>query len=64
MIDPASGWFEIHPYADKRAVTIANVVEQQWFSRYLWPTQLTYDRGKIPWTQIPYNDLAQLWHQR
>ena len=28
MIDPASGWFEIHLYVDKRAVTIANVVEQ------------------------------------
>ena len=45
MIDPASGWFEIHPYADKRVVTIANVVEQHWFSRYPWPTQLVYDRG-------------------
>ena len=45
MIDPASGWFEIHQYVDKRAVTIANVVEQQWFSWYPWPTQITYDRG-------------------
>src|SRR6476620_7480191 len=44
MIDPASGWFERHPYADKRAVTIVNVVEQQWFSQYPWPTQLVYNR--------------------
>jgi hypothetical protein len=45
MIDPASGWFEIHPYDDKRAITVANIVEQEWFSRYPWPTQVTFDRG-------------------
>ena len=45
MNDPAPGWFVIHQYVDKRAVTIANVVEQQWFSWYPWPTQITYDRG-------------------
>ena len=44
MIDPASGWFEIHQYADKRAVTIANEEEQQRFSWYPWPTQITNDR--------------------
>ena len=25
MIDPATGWFEIHEYDDKRAITIANI---------------------------------------
>jgi transposase InsO family protein len=45
MIDPATGWFEIHQYDDKRAITIANIVEQEWFSRYPWPTQITFDRG-------------------
>src|SRR5688500_1078054 len=45
MIDPASGWFKIHPYADIRAVTIANVVEQEWFSWYPWLTQITFDWG-------------------
>ena len=45
MIDPASGWFEVHQYGDKRAVTIANVVEQEWFSWYPWPTQITFDKG-------------------
>ena len=45
MIDPASGWFEIHQYDDKRSITVANIVEQEWFSRYPWPTQITYDRG-------------------
>ena len=45
MIDPATGWFEIHEYNDKRAITVANIAEQEWFSRYPWPTQVTYDRG-------------------
>src|SRR5210317_2204527 len=45
MVDPATGWFEIHPLEDKRSITVANVVEQQWLTRYPWPTQITYDRG-------------------
>ena len=45
MIDPATGWFEIHQYDDKRSISIANIVEQEWFSRYPWPTQVTFDRG-------------------
>ncbi len=45
IIDPATGWFEIHQYDDKRAITIANIVEEEWFSRYPWPTQVTFDRG-------------------
>ena len=46
MIDPATGWFEIHPREDKTAITAANIVEQQWLSRYPWPTQITFDRGR------------------
>ena len=45
MIDPATGWFEIHQYDDKRSITVANITEQEWFSRYPWPTQITFDRG-------------------
>ena len=45
MIDPATGWFEIHQYDDKRSITVANIAEQEWFARYPWPTQVTYDRG-------------------
>ena len=45
MIDPASGWFEIPQYNDKSAVIIDNVAEQEWFARYPWPTQITFDRG-------------------
>jgi hypothetical protein len=44
MIDPATGWFEIHQYDDKRSITVANIAEQEWFSRYPWHTQMTYDR--------------------
>lgn len=45
MIDPATGWFEIQQYDDKCSITVANIVEQEWFSRYPWPTQVTFDRG-------------------
>ena len=45
MIDPATGWFEIVQYSDKKSITIANLVEQTWLSRYPWPTLITYDRG-------------------
>jgi len=45
MIDPATGWFEIVQYDDKRAITIANLVEQQWLTRYPRPSLITYDRG-------------------
>ena len=45
MIDPATGWFEIQQYDDKQSITVANIVEQEWFARYPWPTQITFDRG-------------------
>ena len=34
VIDPVTGWFEIVQYDDKRAITIANLVETKWLSRY------------------------------
>ena len=45
MIDPATGWFEMRTIPDKRADTIANLVEQTWLTRYPWPTQIIFDRG-------------------
>ena len=45
MIDPATGWFELCTIEDKRADTIANLVEQTWLSRYPWPTKVIFDRG-------------------
>jgi hypothetical protein len=44
MIDPATGWFEIQQYDDKQSIAVANIIEQEWFSRYKWPTQVTFDR--------------------
>ena len=45
MVDPATGWFEVHEYGDKRAITVANIVEQQWLTRYPRPDLITYDKG-------------------
>ena len=45
MIDPATGWFELCTISDKRADTIANLVEQTWLCRYPWPTKVIFDRG-------------------
>ena len=45
MIDPATGWFEIVEYSNKRSITIASLVEQVWLSRYPWPTIINYDQG-------------------
>ena len=30
---------------NKRADKIVNIVEQAWFTRYLWPTQIVFNRG-------------------
>ena len=46
MIDPATGWFKIAEYNDKRAATIADLVEQSWLARYPRPSIITYDQGK------------------
>ena len=45
MIDPVTGWFEVTQYRDKKAMTIANLVETTWIVRYPWPVEITYDRG-------------------
>ena len=45
MIDPATGWFEIHQYVNKRDISVANIVEQEWLCRYPWPSQVITDRG-------------------
>ena len=45
MIDPATGWFEMKELPDKQAITVANLVEQTWLTRYPWPTEITYDKG-------------------
>ena len=46
MIDTVTGWFEVVQYDDKRAITIANLVETTWMSRYPRPIEIVYDQGK------------------
>ena len=38
MIDPVTGWFEIAKYNNKRATSIAKLVETMWLYRYPIPT--------------------------
>jgi hypothetical protein len=45
MIDPANGWFEIAEYDDKKSITVANIIEKQWLTRYPRPSIVTLDRG-------------------
>ena len=46
MIDAETGWLEIVRYDDKRTITIANLVENMWLSRYPRPIEIVYDQGK------------------
>jgi hypothetical protein len=34
MINLATGWFEIKQYDDKKSITVANIVEQEWLKHY------------------------------
>ena len=45
MIDPVTQGFKIMQYNYKRAISIANLVETMWLSRYPRPTEITYDQG-------------------
>ena len=45
MIDPVTGGFEITKYNDKREISITNLVETTWFTRYTRPMETTYDQG-------------------
>jgi hypothetical protein len=37
MIDLATSWFEIKQYNDKKSITVANIVEEEWLTHYLQP---------------------------
>ena len=45
MIDPATGWFEMVRLPDKTAISVAQLAEITWFTRYPWPQKIIYDRG-------------------
>ena len=59
MVDPATGWFEIIEYKDKSPNTIANLVEQEWITRYPNPDIITFDKGKEFIGKAFSNDLIQ-----
>ena len=44
MIDIVTGWFGIAQHEYKRAISIANLVETTWLSRYPIPIEITYDQ--------------------
>ena len=46
MIDPATGWIEIHSVPEAWADLAANGVELAWLTRYPLPNKITVDRGK------------------
>ena len=51
MIDPATGWLEIEQYhEDREAITIANIVENTWLTRYPRPDICTIDSALVPTT--------------
>ena len=43
MIYHVTGWFEITQYNNKRAISIANLVETTLLSKYPKPMEITYD---------------------
>ena len=45
MIDHIIGWFKITQYNYKIVISIANLVENKWLSRYPIPMEITYDQG-------------------
>ena len=45
MIEPVTWWFELTKYDDQIAISITNLVENMWLSRYPRPIEITYDQG-------------------
>ena len=45
IIDPVTGWFEVTQYTDKIVVSIENLVETVWISRFSIPMKIMYDQG-------------------
>ena len=45
MIGPVTGWFEVTQFNEKKAMTIADLVETIWLFRCPCPPEITYDYG-------------------
>ena len=44
-IEPVTWWFGVMQYRNKKASTIANLVDTTCLVPYIWPVEITYDRG-------------------
>ena len=47
MVDPATGWLELHSIPEAKADLVAIQVELAWLTRYLFPNKIIVDRGKV-----------------
>ena len=45
IIDPLIGWSKITKYDRKIVLSIANLVETTWLTRYSLPMEITYEKG-------------------
>ena len=45
MINPATGWSEMAQIPNKTAAEIADITEKTWFTRYLLPQRIVFDRS-------------------
>ena len=45
MIDHVTGCLNLIQYDDRKVISIANLVETKWLSRYLRPMKITNDQG-------------------
>ena len=45
MIYPVTMWFEIMHYGYKRVISIKNLVDTTWLTRYPRPMEITNDQG-------------------
>ena len=64
MIDPATGWFKIKQYDDKKSITVANIVKQEWLARYPRPYLITLDQGSEFVSQDCHDMRKRLWHKK
>ena len=44
MIDTLTGWLKITQHDNKISISIANLVETTWLSRYPRPIEITYNQ--------------------
>ena len=52
-------------YDDNKLMTIKNLVEIMWLSRYLWPSEITNDRGyELLGHGFKNNYQKRIWYSR